>query len=93
LGGWNKHEWEGIRRQQWARGRGRGRGLNGIEKLVVMLELHVHTDLGDEDVLNWMRWVWEKCVSALRGGRCVHMGDGNGDRDEGPEVTVGGVRG
>jgi hypothetical protein len=80
---------EGDRRK----GKERTKGLSRVEKLVVTLKVHVHTELGDENVLNLMRWVWEKCASALEGGRCVHMGDGDGDGDEGPEVTVGVIRG
>jgi hypothetical protein len=79
-GGWN--EWEGIRRQEWEweRGKGKGgtKGLSGVEKIVVTLEVHVHSELGDEDVLNLIRWVWEKCVSALGGGRCADGGWGWG---------------
>jgi hypothetical protein len=60
-----------------------------VEKLVVTLELHVRPDLGDDDVLKLTRWAWEKCAGALGGGRLA-MGKGVG---EGPEVTVGVVRG
>ncbi|KAG6810098.1 hypothetical protein H0H92_013288 [Tricholoma furcatifolium] len=59
------------------------------EKLVVTLELHVRDDLGDDDVLALTRWAWERCVAALgwRGGmEATRQGDG-------PEVTVGVVRG
>ncbi|TFK64671.1 hypothetical protein BDN72DRAFT_963061 [Pluteus cervinus] len=59
------------------------------ETLVVTLELHVRSDVGDDDVLELTRWAWEKCMSALNGGRNsskLAMGAG-------AEVTVGIVRG
>jgi hypothetical protein len=58
-----------------------------VESLVVTMELHVRPDLADDDVLKLTRWAWEKCASALGGGR---LGKGVG---VGPEVTVGVVRG
>ena len=63
---------------------------------MVTLELHVRHDLGDEDVLKLTRWAWEKCASALGGGRGRVVGPGAGGggvEGEGPEVTVGVVRG
>ncbi|TRM67133.1 hypothetical protein BD626DRAFT_397094 [Schizophyllum amplum] len=55
------------------------------EGLVVTMELHVREDLPDEEVLQLTRWAWERTVSALGGGR--------GKEAEGPDVTVGVIRG
>ncbi|KAG5643422.1 hypothetical protein DXG03_000966 [Asterophora parasitica] len=55
----------------------------GADSLVVTMELHVRHDLGDDDVLALTRWAWEKCASALGGGK----------GGKSPEVTVGAVRG
>ena len=81
---------KGQQQQQQQRDRG------AVEKLVVTLELHVRPDLGDDEVLRLTRWAWEKCAGALGGtkgkddvGKDV-PGKGVGD---GPEVTVGVVRG
>jgi hypothetical protein len=65
------------------KGKGRMKRLSGVEKLVVTLWVHVCTELGDGDVLNLTRWVWEAHAD----------GGGNGDGDEGPEVTAGVDRG
>lgn len=65
---------------------------------MVTLELHVHPDLGDDDVLKLTRWAWEKCAGALGGGRLdmgkgVSAGAAGTGVGDGPEVTVGVVRG
>lgn len=66
---------------------------------MVTLELHVRHDLGDEDVLRLTRWAWEKCAGALGGGRrrvgvrAWSASGGEREGDEGPEVSVGVVRG
>lgn len=62
-------------------------GGTSVESLVVTMELHVRHDLADDEVLKLTRWAWEKCASALGGGR---LGKGV---DGGSEVTVGVVRG
>jgi hypothetical protein len=64
----------GSRRGRWKR---RPKGLTGVEKLVITLQMDVHTELGDENVFKFMRWVWEKCVSVWGGGKCMYMGDGD----------------
>ncbi|KAF5339690.1 hypothetical protein D9758_014899 [Tetrapyrgos nigripes] len=65
----------------------KGLGASG-EELVVTLELHVRSDLGDDDLLALTRWTWERVVGALQGG---HAGKaGNGVK---ADVTVGIVKG
>jgi hypothetical protein len=66
------------------------------QALVATLELHVHADLDDEQVLKLTRWAWERCVLALGG----HVGVGSGEvesegveKEDRVEVTVGVVRG
>ena len=69
-----------------------GKGSNPpvVESLVVTIELHVKQDLGDDDVLKLTRWAWERCATALGGGKLrKEFGPGTGE----PEVTVGVVRG
>ena len=61
----------------------------GAEALIVTIELRVRSDLGDEDVLKLTRWAWEKSMFAL--GASANWEDKG--RGEGPEVTVGVVRG
>ncbi|PFH46252.1 hypothetical protein AMATHDRAFT_70259 [Amanita thiersii Skay4041] len=66
--------------------------------LVVTIEVHVEKDLEDDDVLKLTKWVWEKCMIALGGIRAVERSRDRGttnldSRGEGPEVTVGIVRG
>lgn len=54
------------------------------------IELHVRQDLGDDDVIKLTRWAWERCATALGGGKLrKENGPGTGE----PEVTVGVVRG
>jgi len=65
------------------------RALDNAESLIVAIELRVRNDLGDEDVLRLTRWAWEKCIFAL-GANVTWEEKGKG---EGPEVTVGVVRG
>ncbi|KAM6501499.1 hypothetical protein JOM56_004513 [Amanita muscaria] len=72
----------------------RNRDSVKLDPLVVTIELHVKSDLSDEDVLNLTRWAWERCLLAL-GGEVKRGQDRKGlvGRGDGPEVTVGVVRG
>jgi len=64
------------------------------DPLIVTIELHVRSDLGDDDVLNLTRWTWERCMLALGGDvRRDEKGMSPVGRGEGPEVTIGVVRG
>jgi hypothetical protein len=70
------------------------------QTLIATLELHVHADLDDEEVVKLTRWAWERSVRALGGrGGGDRNGDGNVveggvDGEDGTvEVTVGVVRG
>lgn len=86
-GGGGAHE---KRDFQGDEGGGGGGGKNGsVETLIVTIELRVRSDLGDEDVLKLTRWAWEKSMFAL--GASANWEDKG--RGEGPEVTVGVVRG
>ncbi|KAK2462557.1 hypothetical protein APHAL10511_005527 [Amanita phalloides] len=69
-------------------------GRTPMERLVVTVELHVRREMGDEEVLRLTRWAWERCMLALGGGvRWEEKWSGAVGRGEGPEVTVGVVRG
>ena len=65
-----------------------------VDPHIVTVELHVRRDLGDDEVLKLTRWTWERCMLAL--GETISWekkGSGMARRGEGPEVTVGVVRG
>jgi len=71
-----------------------GSGGRKADPLIVTIELHVKPDLGDDDVLKLTRWTWERCMLALGGDvRRDEKGESAVGRGEGPEVTIGVVRG
>ncbi|KAF8634988.1 hypothetical protein AX15_000603 [Amanita polypyramis BW_CC] len=71
-----------------------GKKSRQVDPLIVTVELHVRHDLGDDEVLKLTRWTWERCMLALGGTvSWEDLGRGTAGRGEGPEVTVGVVRG
>ena len=78
----------GGERREYFQGEDGGKS-GTAEALIVTIELRVRSDLGDEDVLKLTRWAWEKSMFAL--GASANWEDKG--RGEGPEVTVGVVRG